>query len=104
MIRTYPFPRSSHDLMRKNDSITHNRNGSFSNFDRDTENIQKIVTEDAGLTVLKSSPGNEKERRNCLLKSIYVRKMGRLFTNSRDYSPLILRVHWFSGMPFIILS
>lgn len=61
--------------MGKNDSITHNRNWFFSpNFDRDTENIQKIVTEDAGLTVLKSSPGN-KERRNCLLKRIYMRKM-----------------------------
>lgn len=68
--------QGAHDLMRKNDSITYNTNLFFSpNFDRDTENIQKIVTEDAGLTVLKSSPGNEKKRRNCLLKSIYVRKM-----------------------------
>lgn len=36
--------------MGKNDSITHNRNLFFTpNFDRDTENIQKVVTEDAGL-------------------------------------------------------
>lgn len=62
--------QGAHDLMRKNDSITHNRNLFFSpNFDRDTENIQKIVTEDAGLTVLKSSPGNEKREETAYSKA-----------------------------------
>lgn len=47
--------------MVKNDSINQNRNFCFTpNFDRDMENIQKVVTQDIGLNcVLKSSPGNE---------------------------------------------
>lgn len=49
--------------MVKNDSINQNRNFCFTpNFDRDMENIQKVVTQDIGLNcVLKSSPGNREE-------------------------------------------
>ena len=58
---------------------------------------------DTGGTIKVGEKAMKKEKKLLTQKHIYEKNEG-FFTNSRDHSPLILRVHWFSGMPFIILS